>query len=57
MDTDDIQKLSDKAQAWLESGHGQDALEKARDDARATARELEKARQVDPNDLHRTFTL
>ena len=57
MKAEQIKKLSKDAQDWANSNSGKKALEKAVEDARKTSTELEEARRVNPDDLHRHFTL
>ena len=57
MDTEQLRKLSEDAQAWADTEQGKNALKKAVEDARKTASKLEEARRVNPDDLHRHFTL
>jgi len=57
MEAEQLKKLSEEAQAWANSEQGKQALKKAVDDARKTASKLEDARRVNPDDLHRHFTL
>ena len=57
MKAEQLRKLSEDARAWADSEQGKRALKKAVDDARKTASKLEEARRVNPDDLHRHFTL
>ena len=57
MENGEVKKLSERIQAWADSEQGQAALKTAFQDAQKTTKDLEKARQVDPHDLHRHFTL
>lgn len=52
-----VEKISERLRTWADSQEGKDALKKAAEEARKTTAELQKARQVDPADLHRHFTL
>lgn len=57
MKAEKIKQLMQDAQTWVDSDRGIKALEKAVEDAKKTVLELEEARQVNPDDLHRQFTL
>lgn len=57
MENGKVRTLSVKIEQWAESEQGKQAIKKALSDANNTAVKLEKARQVDPQDLHRHFTL
>lgn len=57
MKVEQIKQLMQDAQAWVDSDKGIKALEKAVEDAKKTAVELEEARRINPDDLHRHFTL
>jgi len=57
MEIEQLKKLSKDAKDWADSVDGKEALKKAVKDARNTALKLEEARRVNPNDLHRHFTL
>lgn len=57
MKAEQIKKLSTDAKAWADSEKGRNALRKAVDDARKTSSKLQEARRVNPDDLHRHFTL
>jgi hypothetical protein len=57
MKVEQLKKFSEAARVWADSEQGKKALKKAVDDARKTTLELEEARQVDLENLHRHFTL
>lgn len=57
MDAEQLKKLLKDAQDWAHSDRGEKALEKAVDDAKKMASRLEDARRIDPEQLHRHFTL
>lgn len=57
MKAEQIEKLTKDAKNWVASEKGQESLRKALANAQKTATQLEKARRINPDDLHRHFTL
>ena len=57
MKEEQLKKLLKDAQDWAESDIGEKALEQAVNDAKNMALKLEEARQINPEELHRHFTL
>ena len=52
-----LRKLSEDVRAWADSKRGKELLKKAVNDAQQMTLKLEESRRVNPDDLHRHFTL
>jgi hypothetical protein len=57
MKAEQLKKLFDDAREWADSEKGKEALKKAVDNAGKMTSELEEARRVNLENLHRHFTL
>jgi len=55
--TPDPSDTTEKARRWAASGDGRRAMRQALSSSRKTAKTLEKARKVDPESVHKPFTV
>jgi len=55
--TPDPSETTKKARRWVASAEGRRAMRRALSSSRKMATALEKARQVDPESVHKPFTV
>lgn len=54
---EEIQDLAARAKAWAESPEGQAALAEALEQSNRAIKALDAARKLDPEELHRPYTI